>query len=184
MSFLQKKIINLFPTSFGLDLSDLSVKAVWLERNGNHETIASYGSVPLPAGAIMDGEIVDEEAVKQGIQNLLEKAGPKKISTRRVICSLPETKAFLRIIVLPRMKEEEVKEAIKWEIEANIPLTLDQVYYDWQILDLNLTDEKDKMSVLVVAISRTSVDQFQEVLEGAGLIPLGLETESVAEARS
>lgn len=82
------------------------------------------------------------------------------------------------------MKEDEVKEAIKWEIEANIPLTLDQVYYDWQILDLNLTKEKDKMSVLVIAVSRANVDQFQEVLEGAGLEPVGLETESIAEARS
>ena len=184
MSILQKKIINLFPTSFGLDLSDLSVKAVWLERNGNHEAIASYGSVPLPAGAIADGEIVDGEVVKAAIKSLMEKAGPKKIATKKVICSLPETKAFLRIISLPQMKAEEVKEAIKWEIEANIPLTLDQVYYDWQVLDVPLTSEKDKMSVLVVAVSRSNVDQFQEVLEGAGLEPLGLETESIAEARS
>jgi type IV pilus assembly protein PilM len=184
MSILQKKIINLFPTSFGLDLSDLSVKAVWLERVGNHEAIASYGSVAIPPGAIADGEIIDGEIVKSAIKTLLEKSGPKKISTKKVICSLPETKAFLRIITLPQMKTDEVKEAIKWEIEANIPLTLDQVYYDWQVLDLNLTDEKDKMNVLVVAVSRTNVDQFQEVLEGAGLEPLGLETESIAEARS
>lgn len=184
MSILQKKIINLFPTSFGLDLSDLSIKAVWLERVGNHEAIASYGSVPLPPGAISDGEILDAEVVKTAIKTLLEKSGPKKITTKKVICSLPETKAFLRIITLPRMKPDEVKEAIKWEIEANIPLTLDQVYYDWQVLDLNLTAEKEKMSVLVVAVSRSNVDQFQEVLEGAGLEPLGLETESIAEARS
>ncbi|MEK9174224.1 MAG: type IV pilus assembly protein PilM, partial [Patescibacteria group bacterium] len=155
-----------------------------LERNCNHEAIAIYGSVPIPPGAIADCEIIDGEIVKSAIKTLLEKAGPKKISTKKVICSLPETKAFLRIITLPQMKADEVKEAIKWEIEANIPLTLDQVYYDWQVLDLNLANEKDKMSVLVVAVSRTNVDQFQEVLEGAGLEPLGLETESIAEARS
>ncbi|MCW1888178.1 MAG: type IV pilus assembly protein PilM [Candidatus Moranbacteria bacterium] len=184
MSIFQKKIINLFPSSFGLDLSDLSVKAVWLEHEGNRDVIRSYGSVPLPAGAIMDGEIVNPEIVEEAIRTLLKKSGPKKITTKKVICSLPETKAFLRIISLPKMKEDEVQEAIKWEIEANIPLTLDQVYYDWQILNLNLTNEKDKMSVLVVAVSRSNVDQFREVLEGAGLDPVGLETESIAEARS
>jgi len=184
MSVFQKKIINLFPSSFGLDLSDLSIKAVWLEREGNRDVIRSYGSVPLPSGAIIDGEIIDATIVEEAIKTLLKKSGPAKISTKKVICSLPETKAFLRIITLPRMKEDEVKEAIKWEIEANIPLTLDQVYYDWQILDLNLTKEKDKMSVLVIAVSRANVDQFQEVLEGAGLEPVGLETESIAEARS
>ncbi|OGI22203.1 MAG: hypothetical protein A2808_02335 [Candidatus Moranbacteria bacterium RIFCSPHIGHO2_01_FULL_55_24] len=184
MGILQKKIYDLFPSSFGLDLSDLSIKAVWLDREGKTDSIASFGSVPLPPGCIIDGEIMNAEMVESAIKNLLAKAGPRRIKTRKVICSLPETKAFLRILTLPEMGEEETKEAIKWEIEANIPLMLDQVYYDWQILDLNLSQEKGKMSVLVVAVSRTNVDQFQAVLEGAGLEPLGLETESIAQARS
>ncbi len=184
MSFLQRKIFDLFPSSFGLDLSDLSIKAVWLDRSGDRDSIASFGSVPLALGNVVDGEIMNPEAVKAAVLNLMEKAGPKKIGTEKVICSLPETKAFLRIIVLPKMEKDEVKEAIKWEIEANIPLTLDQVYYDWQILDLNVAGEKGKMSVLVVAVARGVVDQFTEVLESAGLEVIGLETESIAQARS
>lgn len=184
MSILQKKIFDLFPNSFGLDLSDLSVKGLWLERHGERDTIASYGSVPLPADAVVDGEILNPTVVKEALGKLLLKCGPKKLKTRKVICSLPETKAFLRIIALPRMEEKEVAEAIRWEIEANIPLTLDLVYYDWQILDLNLTGEKNKMSVLVVAVAKNVVDQFQSVLEEAGLEVVGLETESIAQARS
>jgi type IV pilus assembly protein PilM len=184
MSILQKKFFDLFPSSFGLDLSDLSMKAVWLDRSGHQDAIMSFGTVPLPMGSVVDGEIMDPAAVKNAIFQLLEKSGPKKLRTRKVICSLPETKAFLRVLSLPLMREEEVREAIKWEIEANIPLTLDQVYYDWQILDLNLFQDKDKMSVLVVAVARSGVDQFQAVLESAGLEVLGLETESIAQARS
>ncbi|MBP6929657.1 MAG: type IV pilus assembly protein PilM [Candidatus Moranbacteria bacterium] len=184
MNILQKKLFDLFPSSFGLDLSDLSIKAVWLDRSGGHDSVASFGSVPMALGNVVDGEIMNADAVRNAVENLLQKAGPKKIKTHQVICSLPETKAFLRIIALPKMEAEEVKEAIKWEIEANIPLTLDQVYYDWQILDLNLTQEKGKMSVLVVAVARSVVDQFTEVLESAGLEVIGLETESIAQARS
>lgn len=184
MSILQKKIFDLFPNSFGLDLSDLSVKGLWLERHGKRDTIASFGSVLMPADAVVDGEIMNATAVKEAIGKLLEKCGPKKLKTRKVICSLPETKAFLRIIALPLMEKKEVAEAIRWEIEANIPLTLDLVYYDWQILDLNLSGEKNKISVLVVAVAKNVVDQFQSVLEGAGLEVVGLETESIAQARS
>ena len=184
MNILQKKIFDLFPAAFGLDLSDLSMKAVWLNRTGQHDSIVSFGSVPLPVGSVIDGEIMNTEAVESAITALLQKSGPKKIKTRQVVCSLPETKAFLRIISLPAMEEDEVREAIKWEIEANIPLTLEQVYYDWQILDLNLTQEKGKISVLVVAVARSVVDQFQTVLAAAGLEVIGLETESIAQARS
>jgi type IV pilus assembly protein PilM len=184
MSFLNKKIFNVNPRPFGLDLSDLSLKSVFLERSGDIDSLTSFGSVPLPLGAVSDGEILKEDAVITAIRTLLEKSGPKKIPTRQVVCSLPEVKAFLRIINLPFMSEAEAKEAVKWEIEANIPLTLDQVYYDSQALERNLSREKNKMSVLVVAIAKTVVDQFVGTLEAAGLEVVGLETESIAQARS
>lgn len=184
MSILQKSFFDLFPSAFGLDLSDLSIKTVCLDRVNDADSIVSFGSIPLPIGSVVDGEIIDPQAVENAIADLLKKVGPKKIKTRKVICSLPETKAFLRIISLPKMEVKEVKEAIKWEIEANIPLTLDQVYYDWQILDQNFTQEKGKMSVLVVAVARSVVNQFQAVLSASGLEVVGLETESIAQARS
>ncbi len=184
MSFLNKKIFSIDPRPFGLDLSDLSLKAVFLERDGSIDTLSSFGSVPLPIGAVLDGEIVKEEAVIEAIRLLLEKSGPKKIPTKQVVCSLPEVKAFLRIINLPVMEASEAREAVKWEIEANIPLTLDQVYYDSQVLPRNLSGEKNKMSVLVVVVTKTVVDQFVGTLEAAGLEVVGLETESIAQARS
>jgi type IV pilus assembly protein PilM len=171
-------------SAFGIDLSDLSIKAVAVQRAHHKDTVLSYGAIGLPSGAIVDGEIQRPEVVQQAIVDLLYRTGPKKITSRDVICSLPETKEFLRILTLPRMKPEDVEEAIKWEIEANIPLTLDQVYYDWQILDERFVAEENKMSILVVVVERSVVDQFMNVLEGAGLNVVGLETESVAQARA
>lgn len=184
MSLFRKKIFDLFPQPFGLDLSDLSVKAIWLEREGRGNLVSSFGSVPIALGSIVDGDIVNEDAVVQAIRDLLGKTVPKPVKTRKVICSLPETKAFLRVLSLPQMVSEEVKEAIRWEIEANIPLSLDQVYYDYQVLDKKLFKERNKMSVLVVAVARSMVDQIHGVLEKAGLEVVGLETESIAQARS
>ncbi|NTW15635.1 MAG: type IV pilus assembly protein PilM [Candidatus Moranbacteria bacterium] len=184
MSFLQRKIFDTTPPPFGLDVSDLSLKLLWLARDGDCDHVASFGSVPVPQGAIVDGEILDEDVVIGCIRDLVRASGPKRIGTRRVICSLPETKAFLRIIALPRMGKAEAREAVKWEIEANIPLSLDQVYYDWQILPETFCAEKGKMSVLVVAVARSAAEQFYAVLERAGLEPVGLETESIAQVRS
>jgi type IV pilus assembly protein PilM len=184
MSFFQQKIFSIHPQPFGLDLSDLSLKAVFLERNGENVELLSFGSVPLPPGAVSDGEIVKERIVIEAIDTLLKKSGPHKIQTRQVVCSLPEIKAFLRIITLPRMEEDEAKEAVKWEIEANIPLTLEQIYYDCQMLERNLSGEENKMSMLVVVVAKTVVDQFVSILEKAGLEVVGLETESIAQARS
>lgn len=184
MSFLNKKIFNEAANIFGLDLSDLSIKVVRLADSGSSEYIASYASVPIAAGCVVDGEIQKKEQVVLAIKKAIEIAGPKKIKTKKVICSLPETKAFLRVVSIPEMNESEMHEAIKWEMEANIPLPLEQVYYDWQILPKELLLEKNKINLLVVAIAKTAVEQVLEALELAGLEPVGMEIESIAQARS
>jgi type IV pilus assembly protein PilM len=184
MSFLNKKIFNDDTNIFGLDLSDLSVKLVKLEDAGSYEYVSSYSSAPIPVGCMIDGEIQKKEQIISAIKKAIEAAGPKKIKTKKVICSLPETKAFLRVISIPEMNETEMHEAIKWEMEANIPLPLEQVYYDWQILPKEVLSEKNKINLLVVAIAKTVIEQILETLELAGLEPIGLEIESIAQARS
>jgi type IV pilus assembly protein PilM len=82
------------------------------------------------------------------------------------------------------MKNEEVAEAIKWEIEAAIPLSIDQVYYDWQVLDRRLTKEKKQIDVIMVAVSKKFVNNFDKVLQKAGLVAYGYEIESVAQSNS
>jgi type IV pilus assembly protein PilM len=181
MSFLTKKIFN--SDVFGLDISDFSVKVVMLADNGASVDVTSYASVSLPAGSVYDGEIKNKQQVADAIKKAIKIAGPKKITTKKVICSLPEMKAFLRIISIPQMGKDELKEAVKWEMEANIPLPLEQVYYDWQLLENNFTGEKNKSDLLVVAIAKPIVDQFLEVLELAGLDAVGLELESIAQGR-
>src|SRR3989344_7209103 len=184
MSFLTRKIFDPIPHPFGLDLSDLSVKVVHLNPEGKGNRMRSFGSAEIAQGAMVDGEILKPEVVVEAIRKAVRKAGPKKITTRKVNCSLPETKAFLRIVSIPTMKEEEVREAIKWAMEANIPMPIEEVYYDWQILEQQFEKKSKNMNVLVVAVARTVVDQFVSVLEDAGLDIFGLEIESIAQARS
>jgi len=181
MSFLNKKIMSFEPKIFGLDLSDRSIKVMQLEKNGNIEKIRSYYSIDMPEGNIEDGKITNKEAVSGFIKEAMKKSGPKKINTKKVICSIPESKAFLRIITIPKMDEQEIGEAIKWEMEANMPLPIDQVYFDWQCLE---GGEKNKQAILTVAVSKEIIDDTIEVLEKAGLESYGLEIESIATARS
>ncbi len=182
MSFLDKNIISFSPKVFGLDLSDLSIKVFQLEREGKEDKIRSFASVELPLGNIDDGKIINKDKVVEAVKEAVKKAVPKKINTTKVICSIPESKAFLRIINIPKMGEGEAGEAIKWEMEANIPLPIEEVYFDWQFLKSDPSAEKQ--SVLTVAVSKGIVDDLVEVLEKAGLDVYGLELESVATVRS
>lgn len=180
MAFWNKKIINLDDQYFGLDLSDFSAKVFQLEKKGEIDKIRSFGSVEIKPGYMDNGRVVEREKVGAIIKSLIQSAGPKKINTKKVICSVPESKVFLRIISIPKVSEEEAGEAIKWELEASIPLSVDQVYFDWQFLD----QVDGKQNVLTVAVSKEVIDDLVALLEYCGLSIYGLEMESIATIRS
>jgi type IV pilus assembly protein PilM len=184
MNFFNKNIISFEPKFFGLDLSDLSLKIFQVERIGQFDWIRSFSSLPIARGNIEGGKIINKEKVAEIIREAVRKAEPKKINTRKVICSLPESNIFLRVINIPRISQKEAGEAIKWEMEANIPLPIEEVYLDWQFLEDDSESGKNKQNVLTVAVSRKVVDDFMETLELSGLEVYDLEIESIASARS
>lgn len=181
MSIFNKKIIDPTPPYFGLDVSELSVKVLQMAKHRGFDYVYGFASERLSQGVIKDGSIINEKALIAAIKRAKSKAG---ISTKNVICSLPESKAFLRVVTIPHMEDNEVAEAIKWEIEAVIPLSIDQVYYDWQVLKQQVTKKNNQMDVVIVAVSKKYIDDHTEILRDANLTTYGFELESVAQATS
>lgn len=180
MSFFSRKITGSEDKFFAIDLSDHSVKIFEIAKTGRKNKVRSFGCFNIPEGYIEDGKIMDKPKIVEIIKSAVKKTRPRKINTRNVVCSLPESKAFLRIISIPKIDEDEAEEAVRWELEASIPLTTDQVYYDWQFLN----EAGGRQNVLTVAVSRDIVDDTMEVMEKAGLSVLALEVESIASSRS
>ena len=97
------EFLTLNPKAFGLDISDLSLKFIDLEKKGNFLSLASWGEIAVRPGIIEEGEIKDEEALSEIIKDGLNKVKGKKLKTRDVIASLPEKNAFLQVIKMPKM---------------------------------------------------------------------------------
>ncbi len=180
MHFWNKKIINLEDRYLGIDISDLSVKVFQLEKKDNVDKIRSFRREKLEKGWVKNGRIFNKEKLAKTIKQVIKKAGPKKINTKKVICSIPESKSFLRIIKLPLISKEEAHESIKWEIESNIPLSVEKVYFDWQFLD----KKNNQQNVLAAAVAKEVVDDLIDTLEMIGLSVYGIEMETVAMTRS
>lgn len=173
--FSQKKI------PFGLDLSDLSVKVVQLGFSKGRYDVVKYGSVSLAPGNVIDGEIKNPEGVREAILRCMEVSG---VRTKQVFCSLPEGKSFLRVIEMPKLSADELKEAIQFQIEENVPMEAGQLYYDWMPTQKNFSQDAKKTNILLVAVAKSTVNTFLEVLESAGLEVIGMGTESIAQAQS
>lgn len=167
---------------FGLDLSDRAVKVAQLgEKNGKLFLRGCYRE-NIAAGIIEEGEIKDPQALVRCIKSALAKAAPQPIRSKFVIYSIPETKGFIRVITIPKNREEDLEGAVFEEVEQLFPVSLEESYLDWQVLEGSGGDED--LQVLVAVVPQLVVDSYSEVLRMAGLHPVAAEIESIAIARS
>jgi type IV pilus assembly protein PilM len=169
--------------AFGLDLSDLSIKLAWLKKNNNQIKLAGFNRQEIPEGVIESGLIKKEEELISLIKKTVLEAKGEKIKTKNCIVSLPETESYVRVVQLPKMQEEEIQEAIKWELEANIPIPIDDIYFDWQVIGRG-AGPQDHLDILIGALPKVLVDPYLSVIKKTGLDPLVFEIESVATGRA
>ncbi len=175
--------LTLKPETFGLDISDLSLKVVKLKKRGKVFSLASFGEQDINHGIIKAGEIRDEAALIKAIKKVLAETKGEKIRTRYVVASLPEEKAFLQIIQLPKMPEQDLRSAVIYEAENYIPLPIEEVYLDFQIVP-PVINNLDYFDILITALPRKTIDSYLNCLKKTGLIPRVLEIESLAIARA
>lgn len=164
----------------GVDISDRSIK-LFKFRFTPPYAVDYWGEAALPAGLIEKGEIKDEGELISAFSSFFAKEKKKNHVGQFVVASLPEEKSFLRLIQLPKIRKEDIKNAVRWEIEANIPLPSDELLYDSEIIDDHNSDHLD---VVISAFPKQIIEPYVRVLSSAGLTPVALELESQALLRA
>jgi len=101
-----------------------------------------------------------------------------KVSSDEVIACLPESKTFIKLIEVQKSPNALV-DIIGSEIEKHVPLAVNEIYYDWQVIE----DLPDKHFILIGAAPKETVNQYTAMLDEAKLSTVALEIEPVAIAR-
>lgn len=163
--------------ALGIDIGSHSIKVVELEQEKNRWRLISAGIAQAPAPGIISENERDLVAVAQAIKKLTSDA---KISEKKAVVSLPESKVYTRLVLFPPLSDQEIASAIGWQIEGYIPIARKDAIYDHQVVQK--TDRG--VEVLVVAVPKTVVSKYMKILELSEFIPLAIETELLALARS
>lgn len=183
LKLLSKHIYDIDPPAFGLDVSDFILKIALLGQEDAGFALKSFIETPIPEGVVHGGEIKKPQELLKILKDSINNIKGEKIKTKFVCATIPERKSFLRIIQLPKMAESDIQNAIKYEIEQNIPLSLNEAYYDWQIM--GESDNKlDHQDILVAVAPRSTIDPYSELIKNAGFMPKIFELESIATSRS
>ena len=169
MKFLKKT-----KTGLGLDIGGSSLKFLEIQQTNSQTKIVGMSDVPLPKGLMVNDTIADPKTLVYLLKSALQKPEFGKFSSLPVCVSLPESKSFVRVIQLPSMRESEIETAVPVEAESFIPLPINQVYLDWQIL----STKADKLEILIIASPKNFVDGYLTILDEAKLDVSAMEVES------
>ncbi|MCX6779337.1 MAG: type IV pilus assembly protein PilM [Candidatus Magasanikbacteria bacterium] len=181
--------LNPFKKAFGLDLGDHSIKVVQLKqrlvnKGPYHYELAHASSFNLPAGLIVNGEIVQPEEVIRLLKSHLTQ---QKIHLNKIpwaVSCLPETKTYIQLlnIHLSEPKEKLEQSDIESLIPSYLPYELNEIYLDWQ--EINPNPKEVDRSVLLAAVPKKIADPYTYLLNIAGIVPLAFEVEALPIARA
>ncbi len=160
----------------GLSISDTAVRVIQFSKRGGGFSIDKFREKNLPPGVVVSGEIKNKEELSNILQEI-----KKDLKLEYVKVSISEEKAYLFNAKLPVVTGKEIISSIESKIEENIPVSPDELLFDYQVF---LHEEKNHLDVVVYALQESVVESYVEVLGSAGLIPLSLEIESQAITNS
>lgn len=165
--------------TFGFDIGYSSLKAMQLDWSNKGPTISGYGVYDFDQKAVKDGLIVDPEIIAKAAQEMFKHHVIGDITTRRVILSLPAARTFNRVIKLPKLNPKELVEAIRTEAEQYIPVPIDELYLDYDII----TKDDKEMGIFAAAVPKKIVDSYALLGRVMGLEIVAMETSIGAAGR-
>ncbi len=156
----------------GLDIGSYAVKIVNMLREKEKRILLGYGMATIETPE-------DDASIRKAVEAALSKLN---VDTKDVAISVSGPGVIVRYVELPRMTDDELKNAIEFEAEKYIPFKLDEVMIDHQVLIRQMPD--NKMLVLLVAAKKELVDKKVALVQSLGFTPTIIDVCSLAMVNS
>ncbi|MGH8869297.1 MAG: type IV pilus assembly protein PilM [Actinomycetes bacterium] len=169
-------------SAIGLDIGTSAVRAAQLSHGKGGVTLDRFGEVALPAGAVRDGEVVAPDVVATAIKKLWS---TYKFSGKKVVLGVANQKVVVRMIDLPWMPADEIRQTLAFQVQDFVPMPVDSAVLDFHAIE-EFTSQAGARRVrgLLVAASRDMVISSVNAVRMAGLTPVMVDLDSFAVLRS
>lgn len=155
----------------GLNIGYSSVKLIEVSKKKNNWTLERYGATPSLGLMSEHREIINTGGMIQSIQLAAKRSG---ITAREVCTGIAGTGIVIKNLNIRVQDLNELEDQIFWEAEQYIPFDIHQTAIDYSVL----RQQKDQSyEVAVIAVRRTLLDQYTQVIEEAQYRPRVIDAE-------
>lgn len=118
--------------------------------------------IETPYGAYENDEIVDVDKLKVAIMPELSSSNVKK-KIKDIYFVIRGEDLILRQITLPMMKDDALKDSVKWELSQVVGDRAEEYYVDYEVLTKKSEGSDQNVEVLMVATLREKVLKYLEL---------------------
>lgn len=170
------------PGVVGLDIGTSAVRVAQVSSGRDGPVLVKFGQIPLPQGALVDGEIRDPGPVSDAIAQLWKRV---KMRTRKAIVGVANQRVVIRQVDLPFVEEKDFRSSVRFQVADHIPMPIDAAEVDYQVLEEYATEEDERrMRLLLVAAATDMIGEFLEAIATANIEATGVDVTPLAVARA
>ncbi len=164
--------------TLGLDIGHTAIKAVRFRRTlGGRETVTYFKQEIQLAAQETIGDDRRVELLKQFVQTY-------RLAGMRIMTAIPCGDLFIRTLTLPFVDSKTLAQVVPGEVESRIPLPLEEVAVDYQLLTHLAQTKPAKQGiasqVLVAVAQKSTLATHVRCLADAGIDPYAIQVDALA----
>lgn len=150
----------------GIDLGYSSIKAVGLTL-GKEPRLTGFAEIQVEPRSLQKEGLDDPTEAVRALKDALKMAIPKPITGHEAYVSVSETAVFRKILELPAdIPVDGLSAAVRSGVVEFLPDDIESLELDYQPLP---TAKGDVQQIMVVAVSKRSIEQYLNLCSRAGL---------------
>ncbi|MCK4545848.1 MAG: type IV pilus assembly protein PilM [Candidatus Eisenbacteria sp.] len=163
------------PHMYGVDIGSSSVKILKLSNEGGELQVTAAAVAELPEDAIVDGEVMDHDAVVGAIEMAMVE---HDLEPGMAVVGLSGRAVIVKRISMEKTDPDLARETLAYDAAEHIPFEPGEVCLDLHIFEP--APEAEMMDVLLVAAKRPVVELQADILTAAGLTPAVIDVDTFA----
>lgn len=169
----------------GLDIGTTHVRGAEVEQSkspgGAGSTLLRYSQVPLPLGAVRDGEVAEPETVASALRQLWQRGGFK---SREVVMGIGNQRVLVRELEMPAMPMAQLRSTLPFQVQELLPVPVEDALLDYYPTSTYAGTSGPAVRGLLVAATKDTVTANTLAVESAGLRPVMVDLTAFALVRA
>ncbi|MBX3068525.1 MAG: type IV pilus assembly protein PilM [Cryobacterium sp.] len=154
-------------------MGSTSVRGVEVAGIGSKRpNVVRYFSIPIPEGAVRNGEVIEINTVSAALKQLWSAA---RFSSKEVVLGVGNSKVLVRDLAVPKLNYQEIRESLPTHVQEMLPVPVADALLDYYPASEAMAESGPIINGLLVAAIKDSVLANVKAVQLAGLSPVGVD---------